>query len=111
MASSTSGTDSDLAAADWRSIIRSAVAPTGRSARCLVQQSAADSLSYPDWRGADSPCAVRYLRRLSSRDRTRTYNLPVNSRTLCRLSYAGLPRPITPGPVKLRQDVCAAGQG
>ncbi len=25
-----------------------------------------------------------------SRDRTRTYNLPVNSRTLCRLSYAGL---------------------
>jgi hypothetical protein len=25
----------------------------------------------------------------SSRDRTRTYNLPVNSRTLCRLSYAG----------------------
>ena len=24
-----------------------------------------------------------------SRDRTRTYNLPVNSRTLCRLSYAG----------------------
>src|SRR5271165_4613545 len=26
-----------------------------------------------------------------SRDRTRTYNLPVNSRTLCRLSYAGLP--------------------
>jgi hypothetical protein len=27
----------------------------------------------------------------SSRDRTRTYNLPVNSRTLCRLSYAGPP--------------------
>jgi hypothetical protein len=27
---------------------------------------------------------------LGSRDRTRTYNLPVNSRTLCRLSYAGL---------------------
>ena len=24
-----------------------------------------------------------------SRDRTRTYNLPVNSRTLCQLSYAG----------------------
>ena len=30
----------------------------------------------------------------SSRDRTRTYNLPVNSRTLCRLSYAG-PRAAT----------------
>src|SRR5712671_5199093 len=29
---------------------------------------------------------------LSSRDRTRTYNLPVNSRTLCRLSYAGSTR-------------------
>ena len=27
-----------------------------------------------------------------SRDRTRTYNLPVNSRTLCRLSYAGSTR-------------------
>src|SRR5215471_4265474 len=27
---------------------------------------------------------------LGSRDRTRTYNLPVNSRTLCQLSYAGL---------------------
>ena len=27
----------------------------------------------------------------SSPNRTRTYNLPVNSRTLCRLSYAGLP--------------------
>ena len=26
---------------------------------------------------------------MCSRDRTRTYNLPVNSRTLCRLSYAG----------------------
>jgi hypothetical protein len=26
---------------------------------------------------------------LGSRDRTRTYNLPVNSRTLCQLSYAG----------------------
>ena len=29
---------------------------------------------------------------LGSRDRTRTYNLPVNSRTLCRLSYAGSTR-------------------
>jgi hypothetical protein len=28
-----------------------------------------------------------------SRDRTRTYNLPVNSRTLCRLSYAGPSHP------------------
>src|SRR4051794_32392869 len=27
--------------------------------------------------------------RQSSRDRTRTYNLPVNSRLLCQLSYAG----------------------
>jgi hypothetical protein len=26
---------------------------------------------------------------LSSRDKTRTYNLPVNSRLLCQLSYAG----------------------
>ena len=35
----------------------------------------------------------------SSRDRTRTYNLPVNSRTLCRLSYAGPPGadPARPG--------------
>ena len=31
---------------------------------------------------------------MCSRDRTRTYNLPVNSRTLCRLSYAG-PSPIS----------------
>src|SRR5215469_18709602 len=31
------------------------------------------------------------LGKFGSRDRTRTYNLPVNSRTLCRLSYAGLP--------------------
>ena len=30
--------------------------------------------------------------RFGSRDRTRTYNLPVNSRTLCRLSYAGSTR-------------------
>ena len=30
------------------------------------------------------------LLKRSSRDRTRTYNLPVNSRTLCQLSYAGL---------------------
>ena len=30
--------------------------------------------------------------KLCSRDRTRTYNLPVNSRTLCRLSYAGSTR-------------------
>src|SRR5580704_8251185 len=29
---------------------------------------------------------------VGSRDRTRTYNLPVNSRTLCRLSYAGSTR-------------------
>ena len=29
---------------------------------------------------------------MCSRDRTRTYNLPVNSRTLCRLSYAGSTR-------------------
>ncbi|CAJ63899.1 hypothetical protein FRAAL5266 [Frankia alni ACN14a] len=27
--------------------------------------------------------------RRCSRDRTRTYNLPVNSRLLCQLSYAG----------------------
>jgi hypothetical protein len=26
---------------------------------------------------------------MGSRDRTRTYNLPVNSRLLCQLSYAG----------------------
>jgi hypothetical protein len=30
--------------------------------------------------------------KMCSRDRTRTYNLPVNSRTLCRLSYAGSTR-------------------
>src|SRR5260221_10153206 len=40
-----------------------------------------------------------------SRDRTRTYNLPVNSRTLCQLSYAGSrgrggAEPVTPGRIR-----------
>jgi hypothetical protein len=42
-----------------------------------------------------------------SRDRTRTYNLPVNSRTLCRLSYAGSTRIRVAHP-RRRRDICPA---
>ena len=45
---------------------------------------------------------------MCSRAKTRTWNLPVNSRTLCRLSYAGSTRIRVAHPRRER-DVCRAG--
>ena len=57
------------------------------------QQTACQGTSQPLAGGASADGVLQRIRkrlsRASSRDRTRTYNLPVNSRTLCRLSYAG----------------------
>src|SRR5215469_7672534 len=58
---------------------------TALPALAIAQMTRGPALTGPD------------LGQLSSRDRTRTYNLPVNSRTLCRLSYAGLCCAARPG--------------
>ena len=55
----------------------------------LVRASAACAIGIPSLPALSQVRELETALELGSRDRTRTYNLPVNSRTLCRLSYAG----------------------
>jgi hypothetical protein len=61
----------------------------GREGRDQAGEGAGARAFKPGLCGLPQAGELTPANRLSSRDRTRTYNLPVNSRTLCRLSYAG----------------------